>query len=84
MRAILIGASIASAPELEKNTLSAKVASTSRCASRSPSGMRKRLEACQSLPACSVSACDEMRMGVAERVDGDAGAEIEIALAVVA
>ena len=44
--------------------------------------MRKRLETCQSFCACSVSACDQMRMRMAEHVDGDAGGEIEIALAV--
>ena len=49
-RAILIAASLASAPELVKKTRSAKVASASRRASRSPSGIWNRLEVCQSLP----------------------------------
>ena len=40
LRAILIAHSSASAPEFVKKTWSAKVLSTSRCASRSPSGMR--------------------------------------------
>ena len=52
-----------------------------RPAARLP-GIRKMLETCQSLSACSFSACDEMRMRMAERVDRDAGREIEIALAV--
>ena len=40
LRAILIAHSIASAPELPKNTTSAKLAAHSRSASRSLSGMR--------------------------------------------
>ena len=41
LRAILIEASIASAPELAKNTTSAKVASHSRAASRGPGPRRE-------------------------------------------
>ena len=39
---------------------------------------------CQSLRGLLGQRRDEMRMGVAERVDRDAGAEIEISLAVAA
>ena len=55
-RIILIMPSFASAPELQKNTLSANVASTSRCASRSACGMRYRLDTCITLAACSAIA----------------------------
>ncbi|MNC96734.1 hypothetical protein D3C83_141890 [compost metagenome] len=56
LRTILIAHSFASAPEFVKNIVSANVLSTSRWASRSPSGMRQRLETCQTFLACSVSA----------------------------
>ena len=36
---------------------------------------------CQSFDPCRVKRLDQMRMGVADRGDGDAGAEVEIALA---
>src|SRR5262245_15210230 len=48
--------SIASAPEFWKNTVSAKLIAHSLSAGVSPSGMRKRLETCQTLWACLVSA----------------------------
>ena len=56
LRASLKAASLASAPELQKNTRSAKVASVSALASFSAGSLVITLERCQSLPACSVSA----------------------------
>jgi hypothetical protein len=53
--------SFASAPELQKNTESAKLASTSRCASRSACGMRYRFEQWINLAACPAMA--ETRTG---------------------
>ena len=69
--------SFASAPELQKNTLSAKVASTSRCARRSACGTRYRLETCITLRRLLGDGGDQVRVAVAERGGGDAGAEIE-------
>ena len=56
LRAILMAASLASAPELVKNTTSAKVLSQSRSARRSPPGIRYRFEVCHSFAPCSASA----------------------------
>ncbi len=47
---------MASAPELQKNTRSAKVASTSFFASRSAGSLVIQLETCQIVRACSLSA----------------------------
>ena len=44
------------ADQLPKNTASAKVASTRRCASFSCPGMRNRLEQCQTFSACAFAA----------------------------
>ena len=52
-RASLMAASLASAPELEKNTRSAKEAATRRSASRIEGSLQYRFEAWMSLPACS-------------------------------
>ena len=48
--------SIASAPELQKNIVSANEFSTSRFASFSPLPTRNRFDVCQSFEPCSVSA----------------------------
>ena len=48
--------SMASAPELQKNIVSAKDTSTSRWASFSPLPTRNRLEVCHSFWPCSVKA----------------------------
>jgi len=56
LRAILIAASLASSPELQKNTSSSPVISARRSAAASCSGMRNRLELCISRPICSESA----------------------------
>ena len=48
--------SSASAPELVKNMVSAKVAAVIRAASFSAPGMRNRLDTCHSFVACSESA----------------------------
>src|SRR3546814_8610999 len=53
LRAILTAPSFASAPELQKNALSAKEWATSRLASFSCSGDLNRLETCHSFAACS-------------------------------
>jgi hypothetical protein len=77
----LIAHSSASAPELVKNTLSAKVASTSR----SPAAPGRDLVEVGDVPELAGllgQRRDEMRMAVAERIDGDAAGEIEISLAV--
>jgi len=47
---------MASAPELQKNIVSANEFSTSRLASFSPLPTRNRFDVCQSLEPCSVSA----------------------------
>jgi hypothetical protein len=47
---------LASAPELQKNTRSANVASMRRFASRSDDSFVSQFETCQIFPACSVSA----------------------------
>jgi hypothetical protein len=39
------------------------------------------LDVCQSFSACVLQRLDQMRMGMAQRIDGDAGGKIEIALA---
>ena len=49
-------ASFASAPELQKNTRSAKVCAVSRAASRSAGSLVNQFETCQSFLACSSSA----------------------------
>ncbi|MNY62660.1 hypothetical protein D3C86_1995200 [compost metagenome] len=49
-------ASLASAPELARNTRSAKVASTSFLARRRAGSLVNTLDTCQILLACSVSA----------------------------
>jgi hypothetical protein len=49
--------SFASAPELQKNTLSAKDAATCRAASFSACGTRYRLLTCITFAACSAMAC---------------------------
>ena len=81
MRAILIAPSIASAPELLKNT----------CRRRSlaqplgqPLAFRDAVQVgdVPELLGLLGQRLDQMRMGVAERVDRDAGGEIEVALAV--
>jgi len=68
--------------EFAKNTKSAKLCSHSRAASRSPSGLRNRFDMCHSLVGLLLKRCDQMRMGMAQRIHRDAGGEIEIALAV--
>ena len=75
--------SIASAPELVKNTLSAKVAATSRSREAALAGDLVEVGDVPELAGLLGQRRDEMRVAVAERIDGDAGAEIEIALAVV-
>ncbi len=55
-RASFSAASLASAPELQKNTRSANVDWTSRSASRSAGSLVNQFETCQSLRACSSSA----------------------------
>ena len=55
-RASLNAASLASAPELQKNTLSAKLSSHSRAARRSPSGLLNKFDMCHNLVACSCNA----------------------------
>jgi hypothetical protein len=52
-RASFIAASFASAPELQKNTRSANVASTSRCARRSAGSLVNQFDTCHSLRDCS-------------------------------
>src|SRR5260370_14935 len=56
LRIILTMPSLASAPELQKNTLSANEFATSRSARRSAPGMRYRLETCITLWAYSAIA----------------------------
>jgi hypothetical protein len=53
-----MAASLASAPELQKNTLSAKLSSVSRAANSSPGAVRNRLDVCR-MPDCvaSMMAC---------------------------
>ena len=52
-RAILMAASLASAPELEKNTFAMPLNSHRRCASDSWAGTRYKLEVCINRLACS-------------------------------
>ena len=68
--------SFASAPELQKNTESAKLASTKRCARRSAPGTRYRLETCITRRLLG-DRRDEMRMPMPQRAGGDARAEIK-------
>ena len=60
---------------------SAKVAAQSLAARRSCSGMRCKLDTCQSFLAWLGQRLDQMRMRVAERGDGDPAREVEIAVA---
>ena len=76
-RIILIMPSFASAPELQKNTLSANVASTSRCASRSAPRDAIQVGHVHHLGGLLGDRLGEVRMAVAQRRGGDAGAEIE-------
>ena len=57
-RAILMAASLASAPELPKNTLLMPEAAQSLSASASWFGMVKKFEQCVSTVACSATALD--------------------------
>ena len=56
LRAHFIAASLASAPELQKKTRSAKVASVSAFASSIAGSFASVFERCETLLACSVSA----------------------------
>jgi hypothetical protein len=73
-RASLIAASLASAPELLKNTrcMPARCGQSARRAA-SCASMRYRLEVCTSAAACADRGCRDTRVGVAEVGDGDAG-----------
>ena len=62
LRVTLIAHSIASAPELAKNTKSAKLTSHNRAASRSPSGLLNRFDMCQSFVRLLLQRRDQMRM----------------------
>ena len=76
-RIILIMPSFASAPELQKNTLSANVASTSRCASRSRLRNAIQVGRVHHLGGLLGDRLDQMRMAVAQRGRGDARPEIQ-------
>ena len=82
LRAILMAASFASAPELAKKTTSAKVAADE--ALGEPLALRnpEEVRGVPDLAGLLGEGRDEVRVGVAERVDGDAGAEIEVSLPV--
>ena len=56
LRATFSDSSTASAPELLKNTVSAKLLATSRWASFSCPGMRNRFDECHNVVACLVTA----------------------------
>src|SRR4051794_15645729 len=56
LRASFSAASLASAPELAKNTPPPSERSTSRAASRSPGSLKYRLPTCMSLALCSRTA----------------------------
>ena len=73
--------STASAPELVKNTASAKVASHEPLRQPLLLGDPVDVGGVPELLRLLAQRRDEMRMGVAQRVDRDADAEIEISLA---
>ena len=81
-RAILIDASIASAPELVKKTMSAKVVVDEALRQALPLRDAEQVRGVPELSGLLGQRRDEMRMGVAERVHRDAAAEVEISLAV--
>ncbi len=69
--------SFASAPELQKKTLSAKDAATWRAASFSACGMRYRFETCITRRRLLGDRLRQMRVAMADAAGGDAGAEIQ-------
>jgi hypothetical protein len=77
-RASLSAASLASAPELQKNTRSAKVASIE--ALREPQRwlVREPVRDVPDLPGLLRQRTDERRMAVAERGDGHAAREVDV------
>ena len=74
--------SIASAPELQKNIVSANDTSVSRLASFSPLPMRNRLEVCQSFGPLLGERLDQGGVAMAQRVHGDAGGKVQVTSAV--
>ena len=80
-RAILIAHSSASAPELQKNTVSAKDCATSRSASCSCDLDAVEVGAVPELLALLLEARHQMRVGVAEQRHRDAAAEVQVASA---
>ena len=84
-RVSLKAASLASAPELVKNTLpppAAGPAASSRSASATCGSVAKKFETWPSVPQLPGDRLDQRRVGVAERVDRDAAEQVEVAVAV--
>ena len=84
-RVSLNAASLASAPELVKNTLPPPSGSPSRDSSRSASvtcgSVAKKFETWPRVPQLLGDGVDQRGVGVAERVDGDAAEQVEVAVA---
>ncbi len=78
----MIAHSTASAPELQKNTTSAKLASHKPLRDALGFGNFVEIGDVPQLLRLLGERGDEMRMRMSQRVDGDAGGKIEIALAV--
>ena len=81
LRASLIAASLASQPELQKNTLSMPESSHSLAASVLLQRHVVIVGAVDQLADLVGERGREHRVGVPERVDGDAGQRVEVALA---
>ena len=83
-RVSLNAASLASVPELEKNTrpLRRRAASSSRSASSTCGSLAKKFETWPRVCELAGDRLDQRRVGVAERVDRDAAEQVEVLLAV--
>jgi hypothetical protein len=77
----LIAHSSASAPELVKKTRSANVASTSRSPEPALAGDLVEIGDVPELAGLLGQGGDQMRVAMAERIDGDAGREVQVSLA---
>ena len=85
-RVSLNAASLASVPELVKKTLPSPGClprrSSSFSASSTCGALVKKLEMCPRVPSWLGDRLDQRRVGVAERVDGDAAEEVDVLVAV--
>ena len=82
LRAILIAHSIASAPELAEEHEVGKARSHSRVGELLAVRALEQVRDVPELGRLLLQRLDQMRMGMAERIHGDARGEIEIAIAI--